>query len=152
MQTEAASDTENPNRTAYLPDLANKLRDRYFSYRDKADLDAAVKQVTLAVEILQPDHPGRVRAEACLGIILHHNYLVSGSMATLERAIGLCESAIETIQNTFPCHRDPPKIHNHLGGMKSAKFDRTGAEEDLDKAVDNGRAALEHAPLADPVV
>ncbi|KAH6988387.1 hypothetical protein EDB80DRAFT_865374 [Ilyonectria destructans] len=103
MQTEAASDTQSPKRPAYLPDLANKLRDRYFRYRDKVDLDTAVEQSTLAVEILQLDHPRRVRAEAS------------------------------------------------LGGMRFAKFDRTGVEEDLDKSVDHGRATLEHALLADSV-
>ncbi|KAF4445797.1 TPR domain-containing protein [Fusarium austroafricanum] len=151
MQTEAASDTNNPMRPASLSNLANILRDRYFRYGDQADLDAAVEKSTLALSLFPLDHPQRVHAEGNLGIILQQVYLVNGSMETLDRAIHLCESAIETINNKFPRHRDRPRIHNHLGGMRYAKFERRGLEEDLNKAVDHGRAALEYARLADPV-
>ncbi|KAI6765457.1 hypothetical protein HG530_006527 [Fusarium avenaceum] len=150
MQLKAVSDVEDPNRPEYLSDLANKLRDRYFMYRDQTDLDAAVERGTLAVELLKPDHPYRAHAEGNLGIILHQVHLVNGSLEILERAISLCESAISTINSKFLRHRDRPRIHNHLGGMRYARFERKGAEEDLNQAVDHGREALEHARLTDP--
>jgi tetratricopeptide (TPR) repeat protein len=140
--------SKDPRRSKYLTNLANKLRDRYFRYGKRPDIEAAVTNNRLAISIIKPEEFDYAGTAAGLAMVLLQMYELSGDWNTLEEAISIGETAAQVMKSKYPWHPNRPRILDTLGSMWLTKFQRTAVDMDIDKAVSYAREALQCTPRA----
>jgi hypothetical protein len=110
--------------------LGQRLRDRWLSRRDRADLDRAVETLAAAVAALSD-----ARLLVVLGTAYAERYVETRDIADRDRAIDI--------------FRNAPEADAALGPLLGDRYESTNDPDDLDAAIDAyrnaGGAAMRHA-------
>jgi tetratricopeptide (TPR) repeat protein len=146
----ASTAPEHPERVDWQMGLGLCLVDGHGLGRSPGDLDAAVAHLNEALQGMPEGHPHRGSLHALLGSVLGLRTHYQSSPADLDTAI----AHLVQITEDDDSQRDPAlrgARMNDLATLLQARFQRRGAIEDLNAAVDAFGAGIEVMPYDHPL-
>ncbi|KAH6894633.1 CHAT domain-containing protein [Thelonectria olida] len=134
---------DDPDRAAYLNQLARCLRMRYDHKDQKEDLDRAVDRLTTAVDVVHHDDPMRAIYLNNLGNLFLALFENTGSRDHLDRAVETASLAADATPRD-----DPNRAHflNNLASHLDTRFELAGSPDDLNRAIEMSSMAVDAAP------
>ncbi|MFG2950445.1 CHAT domain-containing protein [Streptomyces adustus] len=148
----AAAPPGLPDRATILTHLGEALRIRFVRTDAAADLNAAIDRFRAAADAAV-DADDRAARLFHLGNALNQRGLRTGTLADVEAAIDCLRQAVAAAPSgppERPDHPDRTVRLAELGVAMRARFELTGAMEDLDAAIDRAREAVLASPLDHP--
>jgi hypothetical protein len=134
---------KSADHAKYLAHLGVDLRTKYMRTRTREDLAEAIRGFRAAVEALPDRDPGKPGRMSDLSTLLSS----SEDPGELAEAITLGRAAAEA---SHPGHPEYGGIVANLCGVLESRYQRTGADEDLEEALRTAREVFRHVRDEDP--
>jgi tetratricopeptide (TPR) repeat protein len=136
----AQATDDQPDRTAAWAMLGAALRIRFDADENPADLTEALRLQRAAVNTTPVENPDRLRQLDQLGTMLLTGGETTSDAAMLDEAVAIRQHLLDA---SPPGHPDRPSRLDDLAKVLWARFQRRGAEPDLDVAIELQREAVQ---------
>ncbi|KIJ62894.1 hypothetical protein HYDPIDRAFT_30035, partial [Hydnomerulius pinastri MD-312] len=137
----------HPDRSGSLNNIAAALSTRFEQRGDGKDLDEAIEQHRVALQLRPEGHPNRSVSLNNLAAALFRRFEQRGDGKDLDEAI---EHHRVTLQLRPEGHPHRSVSLNNLAAALSMRFEQRGDRKDLNEAIEHDRVALQLRPKGHP--
>lgn len=138
--------SDSEERPLSLLVLGRALRTRYLRSNDPKDLESSISQLSEASRLAPPASKIRLGILRALAEALHVRHVSLGDPADLNEAVECDQKGVHLAANDF----DRAVMLHGLGGDLQARYESTGALEDLENAIPCFEQAISLFPASSP--
>jgi tetratricopeptide (TPR) repeat protein len=138
----AQATDDQPDRTAAWTMLGSALRVRFAATENSADLTEAIRLQRAAVNATSVENPDRLGQLGHLATTLSTGGETASDATMLDEAVAIRQHLLDASPPGHAAYPDRPSRLNELAMALRALFLRSGAEPDLDAAIEHQRESV----------